>query len=124
MLKFWELSLENSWRTPRVDIQDDLKTLAFHILNRAGFGVRLQWPGMSETQKQDRTRDLEDEVIMDGNELEGGQRMRFGEAMLLVVDHLKELFIFPKWVLSERSRYGLFDAVLIECRACSFKVHE
>lgn len=101
MLKRWERSLRNSSGVPRFDVQDDLKTLAFHILNRAGFGVRLQWPGTPETHNDDRAVDADNDMIVDGSNLEGGQKMRFGEAMLVVVDHLKELFIFPKWVLSE-----------------------
>ena len=89
-----------SSRVP-LNIQDDLKTLAFHILNRAGFGVRLQWPGISESDSNGSFGDVDDEMILDGNTLEGGHGMRFGEAMLVVVDHLKELFIYPKWFLSE-----------------------
>lgn len=84
------------------NIQDDLKTLAFHILNRAGFGVRLQWLGISAAENIETSREIDDGML-DGNKLEGGQVMRFGEAMLIVVDHLKELFICPNWVFSEYS---------------------
>ena len=85
------------------NIQDDLKSLAFHILNRAGFGVRLQWPDNSLFDDESTVRDVNGDMALDGSSLEGDQGMRFGEAMIVVVDHLKELFLFPKWFLSERS---------------------
>ncbi len=101
LIKRWEGALEGPSGIARFKIQDDLKTLAFHILNRAGFGVRLQWPGASEPRNDANTEEEANDVLLDDNNLEWGQGMRFGEAMLLVVDHLKELFIFPKWVLSK-----------------------
>lgn len=102
MLRQWEQHSHVASAALQFNIQDDLKTLAFHILNRAGFGVRLQWPGISGTYNNGNVGEDNSEMILDGEELEGGHGMRFGEAMLIVVDHLKELFIFPKWVLSER----------------------
>ena len=99
MLRQWEIQSQMSSGAP-LNIQDDLKTLAFHILNRAGFGVRLQWPGTSGSDNYGTARGGDESMVLDGNTLEGGHSMRFGEAMLIVVDHLKELFIFPKWVLS------------------------
>lgn len=102
MLRQWEQNSRTSSEGPQFCIQDDLKTLAFHILNRAGFGVRLQWSGLSASNKDGTVEDVDANMALDGNKLEGGHGMRFGEAMLIVVDHLKELFIFPKWVLSEQ----------------------
>ena len=99
MLRQWEIQSQMSSGGP-LNIQDDLKTLAFHILNRAGFGVRLQWPGTSGSYNHGIVRGVDEIMPLDGNTLEGGHGMRFGEAMLVVVDHLKELFIFPKWFLS------------------------
>jgi hypothetical protein len=99
MLQQWEMQSHMSPLAP-LNIQDDLKTLAFHILNRAGYGVRLQWPGISGSDNIGTLEDVDDGMIMDGSTLEGDHGMRFGEAMLIVVDHLKELFLFPKWFLS------------------------
>ncbi|KAG0650503.1 Cytochrome P450 [Hyphodiscus hymeniophilus] len=99
MLRRWEGQLQGSSKIHSFNIQDDLKTLAFHILNRAGFGVRLQWPGIPDTAGEDAVGNSDTHTSLDGDGLEGGQGMRFGDAMLVVVDHLKELFIFPKWVL-------------------------
>ena len=106
---------------PPFNIQDDMKTLAFHILNRAGFGIRLQWPESPGLLLNEDVKRRGDQTVMDGDNLESGQGMKFGEAMLVVVDHLKELFIFPKWVLSEHFSPVLCDRrILIGCRICSF----
>ena len=99
--------MQSSSKASQFDIQDDLKTLAFHILNRAGFGVRLQWPRDIDAVKDGSFEKQDIHKIHDFDDLEGGQGMRFGDAMLLVVDHLKELFIFPKWFLSEHFSFVL-----------------
>jgi hypothetical protein len=112
MLRQWEVGMHDAAVAPQFNTQDDLKTLAFHILNRAGFGVRLEWPGIHDSNNDERGGEADRDMVLDGNDLEGDQGMRFGEAMLVVVDHLKELFIFPKWVLSEHFLRARYNALL------------
>jgi hypothetical protein len=97
MLKLWEKhSICPSQKS--INFQDDFKTLTFHILNLAGFGVRIQWPGLRKHYAQ---RDgVYTENNKDGTNEDESQGMRFGHAMLTVVDNLKDLFIYPRWFLS------------------------
>jgi hypothetical protein len=90
MLKRWDIQSQTLYGTA-LNIQDDLKTLAFHILNRAGFGVQLHWHGISDSGKEVLTAD--EAIELKGAKLKEGHLMSFGEAMLIVVDHLRSFHL-------------------------------
>jgi hypothetical protein len=92
MLKSW--AIESKYK--QVNFQEDFKMLAFHVLSRGGFGVRLLWAGHEESNGEKSKVAGEPR----GKLLEAGREMRFGEAMLLVVENMKEIFVFPNWFLS------------------------
>jgi len=68
---------------------DDLKTLAFNVTSRAAFGARLYFPGFEEDDPR-----AGDKILNENH------RMRFGDAAFVVVEHLKQLLIYPRWFLS------------------------
>ena len=71
--------------------------LAFHVLSRGGFGVRLAWSGHQEVDESDP---VVNELPKKRSVQPKKTTMRFGEAMLCVVENMKEIFVFPNWVLS------------------------
>lgn len=87
-----------------LNFHDHLRALAFNVVSRGSFGVRMMFPGSEDVSSSG------DETGIHGNKLKAGHTMKFGKATLLVVEGLKWLFVFPRWFLSELtfSRHFVF----------------
>ncbi|KAH7317942.1 cytochrome P450 [Rhexocercosporidium sp. MPI-PUGE-AT-0058] len=88
MLQVWSSELQSMPIHQTLNFHDSLRALAFNVVSRGSFGVRMVFPGSEEI----------------------GHSMTFGEATLLVVEGLKWLFVFPAWFL-KYSPYNHFRQV-------------
>lgn len=97
MLQMWSDELQFMSAGHTLNFHDDLRALAFNVVSRASFGVRMMFP---------RSKDHDggcDEGGIHGFKPRDGHTMTFGESTLIVIEGLKWLFVLPKWLLREFS---------------------
>lgn len=89
MLKSW-LGERGAGNVTVHDVSQDTMRLSLHIISKAGFGIRLAWPGRSS----EKGRAASDEVP-------AGHRLSFKDALSGVIDNIVTLLVLPHWLLSE-----------------------
>lgn len=75
-------------------LADDAMRLSLYVISRAGFGVRLQWPGIGEAHTKRPVKHEED------SSAEAVQGMSYTDALGLVLHELLLVFIVPHFLLS------------------------
>ena len=79
-------------------LSEDSMRLSLHVISRAGFGQRLQWP------KQDHEmgrKELESsDTKIKSTKVAGGHRMSFADTLKTLLDNMVWLLIVPKPILS------------------------
>ncbi|KAL5332080.1 hypothetical protein ACEPPN_001624 [Leptodophora sp. 'Broadleaf-Isolate-01'] len=93
MLRVWSSEMQSMPANHTLNFHDHLRALAFNVVSRGSFGVRMMFPGSEDVSSSG------DETGIHGNKLKAGHTMKFGKATLLVVEGLKWLFVFPRWFL-------------------------
>ncbi|KAG4439068.1 hypothetical protein IFR05_005459 [Cadophora sp. M221] len=104
MLRVWSTKMHSMAANRTLNFHDDLRALAFNVVSRGSFGVRMMFPGSEDVFSS------RDEMGIHGAKLKEGHTMKFGEATLLVVEGLKWLFVLPRWFL-RYSPYKYFRQV-------------
>lgn len=89
------------------DLQQDTMRLPLHIISRAGFGVRLAWPGQEhkpELQKQNvdgtATGSIIEEKELSSFDVPAGHSMSYQEAISVLLHNILLVLLIPKWLLS------------------------
>ena len=72
------------------DLAEDAMRLSLHIISRAGFGVRLSWPGAEEENGKD---DMSSSVLGDGHV------MTYTEALGTLLHYIIPLILCPKFLM-------------------------
>ena len=99
MINSWLGGQSDTARTIRT-IADDAMRLSLHVISRAGFGVRLQWPGTEKPQtKGSMKEDSEDPVS--SSEFKGHHTMSYTEALSTVLHNIIAILVTPSFLLSE-----------------------
>ncbi|KAH9207234.1 cytochrome P450 [Leptodontidium sp. 2 PMI_412] len=93
MLRVWSSEMQSMPANHTLNFHDHLRALAFNVVSRGSFGVRMMFPGSEDVSSSG------DETGIHGKKLKAGHTMKFGKATLLVVEGLKWLFVFPRWFL-------------------------
>ena len=78
-------------------IADDAMRLSLHVISRAGFGVRLQWPGNESSQ---------DGIIpgakgVTSSDIPEGHSMSYTEAMSILLHNILVILLTPHFLLSK-----------------------
>ncbi|KAF3314264.1 hypothetical protein TWF173_004870 [Orbilia oligospora] len=73
------------------DVLEDTMRMSLHVISKAGFGVSLQWPGM--TEDADLIRPLSSESTHQ-------HTLSFIDALAGLLHNLLVVLVFPKWFLA------------------------
>jgi len=104
MLNGWLGGSRDSTKTIST-IADDAMRLSLYVISRAGFGVRLQWPGTEEDQANARSEKEEDWSISSSG-VSGDHTMSYTDALGTCLHRILLILLMPKFLLSEGWRPG------------------
>ena len=82
----------------------DCMRLTLHVISRAGFGVRLQWPGIESSKEAEKLEDLDD---LSANRVGPGHTMTYTQALEALLHNVIFIVSLPRNVLRKynMSRY-------------------
>ena len=90
----------NSWVGKTVDrVMDDTMRLSLHVISRAGFGRRLEWPQEGGAENVDQTYDDPSKIRNEQQEAEEGHTMSYTYAIHCLLDNILFQFLLPRWML-------------------------
>lgn len=81
------------------NIGEDSMRLALHVISRAGFGRRMQWPMTSEGGKGDRGARPVDSAVK-GIEIDEGHTMSYSDTLRTLIKYMIWILIVPMPILS------------------------
>ena len=81
-------------------IADDFLRLSLHVISKAGFGVRLQWPG-SQGKPTSGTSKKEDREVTSGFDMADKHKMSYVDALVTLVHNVILLIATPRFLLSK-----------------------
>ena len=79
-------------------LADDAMRLSLHVISRAGFGVRLQWPGIGRAHANGNAKNEESSPPSSG--ISQGHTMSYTDALGSLLHNLLWVFIMPRFLLS------------------------
>lgn len=79
-------------------LADDAMRLSLHVISRAGFGVRLQWPGIGGAHANGNAKNEESSPPSSG--ISQGHTMSYTDALGSLLHNLLWVFIMPRFLLS------------------------
>ena len=90
----------NSWVGKTVDrVMDDTMRLSLHVISRAGFGRRLDWPQEGDAETIDQTYDDPSKIRNKQLEADDGHTMSYTYAIHCLLDNILFQFLLPRWML-------------------------
>ena len=82
-------------------VMDDTMRLSLHVISRAGFGRKLEWPKSSEKGRVDEGY-LDPSKIQNEEEgIDEGHSMSYTYAIHCLLDNILLQFLLPRWVLEK-----------------------
>lgn len=107
MLKSWVgpdgAANKTVWR-----VADDTMRLSLHVISRAGFGVRLLWPGVEDTEKVNgHAKGLEGAQQDLAAGVPPGHSMSYTDALGTLLHNILWVLLLPNWLISELDRCGI-----------------
>lgn len=97
----------NSWLGSQTEgsktiytIAGDAMRLSLHVISKAGFGVRLQWPGNERSQTNGSLKEENDEVRSSSG-LTHNHTMSYTDALGCLIHNVIWILILPRFLLSE-----------------------
>lgn len=100
------ISMMGSWLGPdkqgdkTVDrVADDTMRLSLHVISRAGFGRKMEWPEGDENVKLDESYDDQSKIKNETDAADEGHSMSYTYALHCLLDNIFFHFLFPKWLL-------------------------
>lgn len=110
-----------SWTGPRGDevrtlttVAADTMRLSLHVISRAGFGVRLLWPGVEDglaTDSEVKETPGTDGVTSMG--MGAGHTMTYTDALGTLLHNLLPIMLLPRFLLSMSPFYSILIALRI-----------
>ena len=116
MIRSWTGEDGNESRTITT-VSHDCMRLTLHVISRAGFGVRLLWPGIQPGPKTDSSSKSEK---MDATALGEGHKMTYTEALETLLHNMVFIVACPHGLLS-KNRDNRLATMLIVRRASPFQ---
>lgn len=81
-------------------IAEDAMRLSLYVISRAGFGVRLQWPGTKEAQANGRSG-KEDDGSISSSGVTGDHTLSYTDALGTCLHSILLILVLPRLLLSE-----------------------
>lgn len=78
-------------------VSDDTMRLSLHVISRAGFGVRLLWPGVEDR----KTDDMKGGGQQSSSDIPRGHTMSYTDALSSLLHNILWVLLIPNWLLSE-----------------------
>lgn len=102
MLKSWVGDDSDAVKTIR-KVADDTMRLSLHVISRAGFGVRLLWPGVEDGDPPVKGRDAQvpGGVAPSCVAVGRGHTMSYTDALSSLLHRLIAVLLLPKFLLSK-----------------------
>ncbi|KAI9872665.1 MAG: hypothetical protein M1830_001356, partial [Pleopsidium flavum] len=81
-------------------VADDTMRLSLHVISRAGFGVRLLWPGIEDaTEKTDRSAEIPGAGQETSTDVPKGHTMSYTDALGSLLHNILWVMLLPRWLL-------------------------
>lgn len=100
-------AMMNGWLGGRKDstktiytIADDAMRLSLYVISRAGFGVRLQWPGAEADQANGHAKE-EEKGSVSSARVSGHHTMSYTEALGTCLHNILVILVMPTFLLSK-----------------------
>lgn len=98
MLKGWLGGNKDSTKTIYT-IAEDAMRLSLYVISRAGFGVRLQWPGTEEVQANGHAKE-DDSAAVSSSKVKGDHTLSYTDALGACLHNILVILMVPKFLLS------------------------
>ena len=86
----------------------DAMRLSLYVISRAGFGVRLTWPGVSDDPRSKaHGAEQSEKASVTGDGMTEGHTMTYTNALQTLLHHLIVVLLFPKFLQSRSTRNPL-----------------
>ena len=102
MLKSW-LGPDGAGNKTVGKVADDTMRLSLHVISRAGFGVRLLWPGVEDVNTDNPVTGPQVGDKKSGSDIPIGHTMSYTDALGSLLHNVLFVLLFPGWLLSEFS---------------------
>lgn len=97
MVQSWVKDEEQGKSIERV--MDDTMRLSLHVISRAGFGRRLEWPNKDAKHKVDQEYDDPSKIRNEEEGTDEGHTMSYTYAIHCLLDNILFQFLLPRWML-------------------------
>ena len=81
-------------------IMDDTMRLSLHVISRAGFGRKLEWPTESTVSTHDAAYTDPSKIKNQADDIDPGHRMSYTYSLHCLLDNILFQFLVPRWLLS------------------------
>lgn len=85
------------------NVADDTMRLSLHVISRAGFGVRLLWPGVEDQNTDNVGSGLQGKGEQISTAIPRGHTMRYVDALDSLLHNILWVLLVPRWILSKFS---------------------
>lgn len=124
MLKGWVGSNGEGNRTIST-VATDAMRLSLYVISRAGFGVRLTWPGVSDDPKAKADAAKESEKAgVTGDSITAGHTMTYTDALQTLLHHLIVVMLVPKFLQSTSTLIYLEEVAYRFIREPTHPIHK
>ena len=90
-------------------LADDAMRLSLYIISRAGFGVRLKWPGAEGSQANGHVKE-EEKGTASSSDFDRGHMLSYTDALGLLLHNILWIFLLPSFLLSNSMTFHIFQA--------------
>jgi cytochrome P450 len=81
-------------------IMDDTMRLSLHVISRAGFGRKLEWPTDSTVTTHGAAYTDPSKIKNQADDIDPGHRMSYTYSLHCLLDNILFQFLMPRWLLS------------------------
>ena len=82
-------------------VMDDTMRLSLHVISRAGFGRKLDWPQEGAGEKVDQAYDDPSKIRNEEEGADEGHSMSYTYAIHCLLDNILFQFLLPRWMLEK-----------------------
>lgn len=82
------------------DVPEDTMRLTLHVISRAGFGVKLEWPTEGDGGKESAGEKMSEEGGISSAAVPEGHTMSFKESLSTLLEKVVLVMLVPRWLLS------------------------
>jgi cytochrome P450 len=80
-------------------IMDDTMRLSLHVISRAGFGRKLEWPSDTTSAMQHADYTDPSKIKNEADDIDPGHKMSYTYSLHCLLDNILFQFLMPRWLL-------------------------